>query len=228
MPLFTRPARRRRSRKPTTRNVDGLSSYELSDDEKERRDILILRPEDYDVIDPRDSQLVPKAGAWIMIVRPLPPMEFGMHEHIRVGRVFYAEHQSNADDAGFVPDGSYKVNVNSPWGSVTLWPYEYSVIPVDRILTYWQEGALTFHPQQESVAQFNAIVFYARQRCIGLADAMVMALGSLAGPVGWFEPATPELAVWMEGMGEELHESINSPKHLARRAAAREKMVAQS
>jgi hypothetical protein len=38
-----------------------------------------------------------------------------------------------------------------------------------------------------------------------LADAMVMALGTIKGPVGWFEPSTRELRRECEAMEARVH-----------------------
>ena len=164
-----------------------------------------------EVVAPRPNQLVAKGGAWAMIARALPPMEFELDKHVRVGRVFYVSHFSNADNLGFSPDGTYKVACATPWHDLTLWPYEYTVVPTDRLLAYWQEGALVFHPMNVEAGRFNQIVFYARSRGIDVADAMVMALGTLTGPVGWFEPHQ-DIAADMEAMAER----INTPlwKHV--------------
>jgi len=170
---------------------------------------VFMRPEDLDVYDPRPNQRVPKPGAWAMIVRPLPPLERGLHEEVTPGRCFWVTHQGGADEHGFAPDGRYKVLTNTPWGEVALWPYEYTVIPPERLIAYWTEEALQFHPLDMESAQFNAIVFYARSRGIGLADAAVMALGTLSGRVGWFEPH-PDLAAWMEGVAARLHEPLGA------------------
>jgi hypothetical protein len=102
--------------------------------------------------------------------------------------------------------GSYKVKADTPWGTLTLWPYEYAVKDPKVIIELWRDGAMVFHPTNTSLAHFNAVVFYVRSRGIELADAMVMALGTITGNVGWFEPATPELAAWMEDMAERIHE----------------------
>ena len=74
-----------------------------------------------------------------------------------------------------------------------------------RLTTLWALGDLTFHPTQLSHAAFSDIVFYARSRCIPLADAAVMALGSFSGSIGWFEPATPELAEEAEELERRIH-----------------------
>jgi hypothetical protein len=164
-----------------------------------------------DVVDPREHQMVAKGGSWAMITRALPPMEFDLHKEVRVGRVFHVQHFSNADNLGFLPEGTYKVTCHAPWHELTLWPYEYSVVPPVRLLDYWQEGALIFHPMGVEDGRFNDVVFYARSRGIDVADAMVMALGTLQGPVGWFEPH-PSIAADIEALAER----INTPlwKHV--------------
>ena len=161
-------------------------------------------PANADVYAPRAHQRVPKPGAWAMITRQLPPMEFMLDEQIRVGRVFYVEHEENADEQGFLPNGTYKVVCRSPWHEARLWPYEYSVVAADRLTALWQDGVLLFHPLNLEPARFSHMVFYAQSRGIGLADAAVMALGTLAGPVGWFEPH-PDVAPDLEAMVERIN-----------------------
>lgn len=98
----------------------------------------------------------------------------------------------------------------SPFGDVHLWPYEYSVIETAKVIEYWAEDELTFHPMKTDIATFNAIIFYARSRGIALADAMVFALGTLVGPVGWFEPSDPTVAADMEAMAERIHRPLGA------------------
>ncbi len=195
-----------KARKAGQQLVDGKVSYELTNHEKE---IKLGYPwgshEDTFVFNPAPKQRVPKGGAWVMIVRQLPGIERGIDRHIRVCRFFWVEHQSNADSFGFMPDGNYKVICRSPWGDVHLWPYEYSVMQPQELLDLWQTGDLKFHPTNVQLARFNDIVFYARQRGIGLADAMVLALGTIKGPVGWFEPATERLRKDAEAMERRAH-----------------------
>lgn len=178
------------------------------------------------VYQPSASQMIPKDGAWVMIVRSLPPMEFDLHEKMIVGGVFYAERVAETDDEGFSPDGAYKVRVKSPWGDVILWPYEYAVKDVVNLIALWQEGALEFTATSIDRARLNDVVFYCRQRCIGIADAMVMALGSLSGSVGYFLP--PEsVREDLREMAESIGRSISHPVHQARREAARAWQAAQ-
>jgi hypothetical protein len=184
-------------------------SYELSDPEKwdeENRFGSFQRvdPANMDVYDPRESQRIPKEGAWAMIVRKLPGLEGAVDQHIRVARCFFLEHEGDADDAGFTPSGMYRVNLNSPWGTVKLYPYEYAKIEVETLLTLWQQGELVFHPTNMEPGRLNDQVFYARSRGIGLADAMVMALGTVKGNIGWFEPAL-DLAAACEEMEDRVH-----------------------
>lgn len=207
-------SRRKQEGATMTLRQDGAASYERQGNDK---DALIDRalmvgfggndfdPANADVYNPRDHQRVPKAGAWAIITRQLPPIENRINEQVRVARIFYVEHVGNADDFGFAPNGSYKVKCRSPWGDVCLWPYEYSVMDPAKIVALWQSGDIVFHPTSTTEAAFNAIVFYARSRGIALADAMVMAVGTLVGPVGWFEPATAELAEDAEALERHVH-----------------------
>lgn len=156
------------------------------------------------VYEPGPSQLLPDKGAWIMITRRLPPLEGGIDEKIRVGRVFFAERDPGAMPDGFQLDGTYKIRVRSPWGDVTLWPYEYSTIDALALMQMWQDGEITFHPMQIDAARLSEITFYAQSRGIPLAKAAPMALGTIEGPVGWFEPRADLAAV-----GEEWEERVH-------------------
>jgi len=189
---------------------DGKTSYERQGREKELlcdRATMFGSPDNALVYDPGPKQRVPKEGAWAMITRRLPNMERDMQKVIRVARVFYVEHTGEADEFGFLPDGRYKVLCRSPWGEVMLWPYEYSVMDAETVISLWQDGELIFHPLNVQLARFNDIVFYARSRGIALPDAMVLALGTLKGPVGWFEPPK-ELAREAEAMEQSVHRRI--------------------
>ena len=183
-------------------------SYEMSDLKKDglhaSDHFTHVNPADAQAFDPDESKRISKDGAWVMITRRLPPIEGSFDEKIRVGRIFYVVHSRDADDAGFCPNGRYKVLLQSPWGDLGLWPYEYSVMPTDTIIALWGDGEVIFHPTNLSNAAFNDIVFYARSRGIGLANAAVMALGTLKGNVGWFEPR-PDLAPTLEAMEERVH-----------------------
>ena len=190
-----------------TPRPDGKVSYERQDREKEilcHRATIFGNTANSLVYDPGEKQRIPKDGAWVMITRELPPMEKNLQKHIRVARVFYAEHDGEADEFGFLPDGSYKVVCRSPWADMKLWPYEYSTIDAPSLLDLWQSKEMIFHPMNVQLARFNDIVFYARSRGIGLPDAMVMALGTFKGPVGWFEP-TRKLAREAEAMERSVH-----------------------
>ncbi|MGH7164979.1 MAG: hypothetical protein ACREIS_05575 [Nitrospiraceae bacterium] len=183
-------------------------THELSDNEKELIDechmVLGGDPANIETHDPRPTSRFGMPGAWAMIVRRLPPMERQLDEVARVGRFFWVEHNDQADQFGFLPDGTYKVICRLPEDDVHLWPYEYSVVPVEAILDLWQRDEIVFHPTNIEQARLNDIVFYARSRGIDLSDAMVMALGTLAGPIGWFEPLA-YLAEEMESMEERVH-----------------------
>lgn len=205
----------RRRRRPKI--IGGRVVYRLTDDALDAQlgvfDLWSGRvdPANADVYDPKPNQIVPKDGAFAMIVRDLPPLEFFLHEKATIGRVFWVDHHGNADDEGFTPDGTYKVTCFTPWHELTLWPYEYTVISSDRLIAYWQDGTLRFHPMTIELGRLNDIVFYARSRGIGIADALPMALGSLKGPVGWFEPH-PDLADDLAALARR----INTPlwKHI--------------
>jgi len=189
-----------------------LGSYKLDPVEAEQRSGIAWNVDRANLLafDPTKKQKIPKTGAWVMITRRLPPIEGGIDEKVRVGRMFYACHHDDADEEGFRPNGMYAVRITTPEeiGSqgrdLTILPYEYSIIPVEEILALWTTGEIIFHPRNVGRAQLDATVFYARSRGIAVADAMVMALGTLSGDVGWFEPLE-EIAVDLEAMEERVN-----------------------
>ena len=198
-----------------TARPDGKVSFERQGKEKEilsRRNALFGDPAGRLVYDPGEMQRIPKEGAWVMITRQLPGIEKGIDKKIRVGRVFYAEHDGAADEFGFLPDGAYKITLRSPWGDVKVWPYEYSTIDAGKLMELWQGKQLLFHPTNVELTRMNDIVFYARSRGIGLADAMVLALGTLKGPVGWFEPGTKKLVKECEDLEQYVHRGRRKSK----------------
>lgn len=218
------------SRRRLTVSQQLALGHQLPEDEREVQMTIATMAGHYagaDVFEPRDNQLIPEQGSWAMIVQALPPMERDLHEHIRVGRIFYVEREGETDDRGFPPGGRYRVRLQSEWGELKLWPYEYTTIPVERILNYWQGGLMTFHPAAVEQARFNAVVFYARSRGITLPDAMVMALGSLSGPIGWFEPATTEIAAYMEGIAATVGQPLTAINHQRRAAAKARRKAAE-
>lgn len=178
-------------------------TFELRD----KSDDIFGEPANRLVYDPDASQRI-RNGSWVMITRRLPPIEGQIDKHIRVGRLFFAEHMPNADEFGFLPDGTYKIKCNSPWGTVCLWPYEYSAVSIESLLDMWTEGDLTFHPVNLDQVKFNEVAFYARSRGISLGDAAVMALGTLSGAVGWFEPSSTELAQACEAMAARVNTRV--------------------
>jgi hypothetical protein len=143
--------------------------------------------------DPEDRHLVGKEGSWIMVIRPLPPIQGGLERHVTPGRIFFAKTHPSADAEGFLPDGTYKVALLTIWGELCLFPHEYAVMEPDFVTSCWADGELVFHPTGIDAARVNEITFYARSRGIPLASAAVMALGTLSANVGWFEPI-PEIA----------------------------------
>jgi hypothetical protein len=201
--------RKKAARKPrTTKKRDFEregSGYKLAEKEIDRMaGFLRGNPANLDVYDPRDNQMIPPAGSWAMITRKLPPIEGRLDENMRVGRIFFVEHLSNVDEKGFQPNGMYRAMCHSPWGDLHLWPYEYSTIDVVDIVKLWTAEEVIFHPTSIDNARFSEIAFYARSRGIGLADAAVMALGTLTGSVGWFEPRE-DLAAECEAMERSMH-----------------------
>jgi hypothetical protein len=182
--------------------------FELSETAKDSiAGVFCGDPANMEVYDPREKSRIPDAGAWAMIVRQLPPIEGGLNENLRVGRLFYLEQIEGTDDAGFLRNGTYKALCRSPWGDLHLWPYEYSTFDTADVVSLWASGELVFHPLNIDSARLSEIAFYARSRGIGLADAAVMALGTLAGPVGWFEPRA-DLAEDCEAMERRVHSTV--------------------
>lgn len=181
-------------------------SYELTEEAKEARDqsfMLGVDPANRMVYDPGKSK-IPQDGAWVMITRQLPPMEHRLNKKVRVGRIFWVGQHEESDDFGFLFNGTYKVFCQTEWGSLWLWPYEYSPIEVESILIMWQADEIVFHPVNMELGRLNDIIYYARAKGISLQDATVMALGTIKGPVGWFEPK-PELATRCESMEARVH-----------------------
>jgi hypothetical protein len=209
---------RRRKRQVVLRD-----SYELSEEEKDEKDEVNAQfgasnAWNRAMYDPAENQRVPKTGAWAIIMQALPAIEGGVDREVRPGRVFFLEQSDGADAQGFLSNGSYKVVLHSPWGDVWLWPHEYRVLPTATILALWATRDLTFHPTRIDSARMNEITFYARSRGIALADAAVMALGTIEGPIGWFE-ATAEVEGYVAMIGR-MGGPLTAVNH-ARRAAAR-------
>lgn len=167
--------------------------------------------------DPAESQRVPEAGAWAMIVRQLPGIEGGIDQHVTPGRVFFLEREAATDKDGFNASGAYKVRTRTAWGTVSLWPHEYRVINVETIIALWQDGSLRFHPTAIDDARLNDITFYARSRGIPLAVAAPMALGNIMAPIGWFE-ADDEVAEYVDMLGR-MGGPLTEENHARRRAA---------
>lgn len=200
--------------------------YELPQSEKEDESYLYAigggHPANDEMHDPREKSRIPKEGAWVLIIRALPPIAGDLDKQIRVGRVFFAEHCDGADEKGFQQNGTYKVRIQSEWGDVCLWPYEYSMIEPLEVIKMWQDGAMIFHPVNMEAARFDQVTFYLRSRGIPMAQAVVMTLGSILAPIGWFEPE-PGLAATLEGMEERINR-WNPAKHSPRKSRKRMKV----
>ena len=215
----------RARKKPFRLMPGGKVSYKLDDDES---DVVVAdlygHPANMLVYRPEPRHLVDEAGSWVMITRPLPPMEKDLDKHVIVGRVFYAERPANGDAVGYRPDGSYLIDLRTPFGDLKVWPYEYATVAPLDLMAMWQSGELLFHPLNTSSQQLNDTLFYARSRGIALPDAMVMALGSLVGNIGWFEPA-PELAQACLDLGSmaERVGILTDVNHARRKAAQKAK-----
>lgn len=201
---MSRPKRGSRRSEPLRATPRGYELAETAKDEMAATFWPGTDPANMEVYDPRPSQRIEPVGSWIMITRQLPAIEGRIDEHVRVGRIFFVERDPSAGEDGFLLNGTYKVVLHSPWGDVHLWPYEYATIPVDDVVKLWSTEEVVFHPIHIDDARFSEIAFYARTRGIGLADAAVMALGTMTGPVGWFEPR-PDLAEECEAMERRVH-----------------------
>lgn len=210
------------------RDRRGADTYELTDYIKDQQADIDAKwgchPDNRFTYDPQPQHRIPEVGAWVMILRSLPPMERRIDQHICVGRMFYAMRSgsdTDMDKEGFASDGTYRALLQTEWGDVWVWPHEYAKIETDAILAMWQSGEMEFHPTNVSVTELNEQVFYARSRGMGLAQSAAMALGSVEANIGWFEPRedlVPELESWSEYATNEMGR-LTDTNH-ARRAAA--------
>src|SRR5438309_8471411 len=137
--------------------------------------------------DPPEDRRIPKTGAWVMVVRPLPGIENGMDQKVRPGMVFWAEHQSGADEEGFSKSGYYKVTLHTPWGDVDLWPYEYATCDFSIVSQLFQDRELVFHAAKMADSAFSDALFYLLTRGLGPEEAIPLVLGTIEGNVGYFE-----------------------------------------
>ena len=223
MTLPRKKGRRSRSRAGfTRRSEDGA---ELSRDSKDS--IAAMNrglggsPLNMKMYDPDEDCRIPPEGAWVQIVRALPAIEGGIDEHVSVGRVFYATRDvdPSVDPDGFAENGTYKVVLNTPWGSVKLWPYEYRMVPGISLVERWQRGDLIFHPVGVEQAAFSDTVHYIMSRGIDLSTAACMVLGTeeMIGDIGWFE-LPEELVPWAEALTR-IGGGLTEVNHERRRAA---------
>lgn len=173
------------------------------------------------VTHPPEDRIVPKQGAWCIIQRQLPPMERGIDKLVTVGRVFWMEHvSSNCDEEGFQPDGTYSVLAKTPFGEPRLFPYEYKRVSIEFLMEMTQAGGYSFTPMALGETFVNDVVFYAMARGIPRPQAMEMALGSLSGPVGWFD-SHPDLLGYIDAisrMGRPITQVNRDRRAAARRA----------
>lgn len=184
-----------------------IYTFERLAEEKEilDRPLWPMDPREREVYDPPYNKRIMADGGWAIIIKSLPHLsEPKLNRSVRVGRVFYIEHDEGVDEFGFAPNGRYKVVAKTRWGTVWLWPYEYAVLEPDKLIALWQAGELIFHPTDMEPGRLNDVLHYIRSRGIGVADAMVMALGSIKGNVGWFEPPR-SLAKACEQMSERFN-----------------------
>lgn len=214
----TKPKRARRSRSKR-------GPIDMSDEARHERAYaacIFGNPLNGDVYDPHENQMLPETGAWVMIRRQLPPIERGVDKQVTIGRVFWSERLADSDEEGFRPDGTYKVRCLSPFGELCLWPYEYVTMDPKFLISAWQEGAIKFHPTGIAESQFNDQVFYCMSRGISRADAVVMSLGTMTGPIGWFEPDQEivEFVTMFENVGAGIQQ-VNKQRRNAQRRKAR-------
>lgn len=214
---------------PPTRHPN---TYELADEWKSGQYAIDAKnrghPDNYLVYDPQKQHRIPEQGAWVMIVHALPAIERDIGADVRVGRFFYAIRSGdNTDSEGFSPNGTYKALLQTQWGDVWVWPYEYAMVPTDDILAMWQSGELIFYPTDVSNAELNDQVFYARSRGIPLAQAAAMALGSVEANIGWFEPRV-DLVTELEELSAYTRKNIGrlTAVNHERRAAAQKRKAA--
>lgn len=152
--------------------------------------------------DPPAKRIIPKRGAWVMIVKPLPPMEGRVHEKVTVCCVFYAKHVEGTDSRGFDRTGYYKVELHTPWGRPCVWPFEYAPIDNESLARLVQIGELTFHPFEMGTREFNERLYYIMSRGIPVEAAMALVAGTMKAPVGWFEPRADIKTKLAEMFGE--------------------------
>ena len=179
---------------PATARIDPETneiSYRLEDDDLYTASLADRRGDDGRGIwrwTPPENRIVAKTGSWGVMTTEALPVVSPFSEEITIGRVFFLQHQPGADNKGFNPDGTYSVVCRSPWGDVVLWPWEYCVLKTETITELWSAGHLVFNAMQAAAeASVSDRMFYCMSRGIPRADAMVMALGDVTKPVGWFE-----------------------------------------
>ena len=211
------------SRKAGPLVIGGKISYKAVADEAAEVEDAISRafhcdPRNVWRYAPPPEAMVPKGGAWCIVRSALPPMEREIDTHVTVGRVFWCEHVSdNCDDEGFEPDGSYGVLARTPFGEPKLLPHEYRTISVPLLMECTQQHGFEFNPMKASAHQMNDTLFYCMSRGIPRVDAMVMALGTISGPVGWFDPHPDLLPVLSSFMS--VGAPLSEVNHARRRAA---------
>lgn len=137
-----------RRRKSLARIVPGTSTwtYELEDRQKAGRFDRWINPLERFVVDPPEQTRLPEDGAWVLVIRELPPLQEGVDGKVRPGTVFWATRQPGCDAFGFSRHGTYKALARTPWGAVGLWPYEYSMVDPAKVLAFWDRKELVFHP----------------------------------------------------------------------------------
>lgn len=178
------------------RVVDNKLTFEMSEADKNiEKSLLIetfrmgpypLHHGNFEMFDPDASKIIPRKGAYVMILRPLPIA--APFDKIKPGMVFWAKHPQGTDSRGFDAKGYYKVELFTPWGTPHVWPYEYSPIQASRLVALYDAGELLFHPQNIELASLEMRVYYLMSRGITKEQALLLMLGKLNRNIGWWEP----------------------------------------
>jgi len=178
------------------RVVNNKVTFEMSEEDKNIEKNLIIQtmhmgkqpfhPGNFEMFDPDAGKTIPKKGAYVMILRPLPIAP--PFDKITPGMVFWAKHPQGTDSRGFDAKGYYKVELFTPWGTPHVWPYEYSPIQGSRLVALYDAGELLFHPQHIELASLEMRLYYLMSRGISKEQALLLMLGKLNKNIGWWEP----------------------------------------
>ena len=110
--------------------------------------------------------------------------------------------------------------VNTPDGSVHIWPHEYNKIDITKFLDLCDDDGLFIHYLSDKAQVDEYALFYLRSRGISKAEAQRMLLGTMTDPNFCYFTVSPEIAGYFgEGCGMSYLNSVNHE----RRAAAHKK-----